>query len=191
MRPSPRLVVATLAGVLSLAVAAPAQAHPVQATPAAGASARVDAQAVGHAPRQDRRFLVAAHQGNLAEIRAGRLALARSHDPEVRHIAARLIVDHRRLDADIRALAHRHGVRLPAAPSRKQQAALAAVAAKSGPAFDVAWLRLQKRSHIQTLRLIRRELHRGHLADVRAAACTARPVVAMHLRMVREALRHR
>jgi putative membrane protein len=187
---SPRLIVTVLAGALSLAVAAPAQAHATHAKTAAGSSSSHYGTTHTGGPRQDRNFLVAAHQGNLAEIDAGRVALAKSQNPEVRRIATVLIADHRKLDAQVRLLARQHGVSLPTAPSRKQQAELAAVARKSGNAFDVAWLRLQERAHLQTLMLIRQELRHGHLADVRAAARTARPVVLMHLRMVRDALHH-
>jgi putative membrane protein len=164
----------------------------VAGAPQAATHGSVTAPAARHrlAPT-DRAFLVKAHQGNLAEISAGRVALAKSRNATVRHIAQQLIVDHRRLDADVRALAAKYHVKLPSAPSAQQRHDLAVVAHKSGAAFDRAWLLLQKKAHQQTLALIRVELRCGHAPLVKAAARKARPVVAMHLAMVVAALHHR
>ena len=191
MRLLPRLAVAVVAGAVALTVATPVQA--ARPAPAVAAAAAVS---VEHHPnddalcRQDRRFLIRAHQGNLAEIVGGRLALARSNDTEVRTIARMLIADHRRLDADVRRVAQQHDVALPLTPSARQIRELAAVARKPDARFDRAWLRLQEASHLRTLALIRAELRRGCSADVRTVARTAAPVVRHHLAMVREALHH-
>jgi putative membrane protein len=177
---------AVLAGGLSLSVAVPAYAG----TPAHTAAETVTASTrhAGPVSRQDRTFLVAAHQSNLAEITGGYVALAKSKDAQVRRIARQLITDHRRLDAKVRAVACHHGVRLPDRPSAEQQRQLAAVAAKSGTEFDVAWLKLQEAGHLQTLALIGRELGTGRAPDVKALASGAAPVVREHLAMVRAAL---
>jgi putative membrane protein len=186
MRISAVLIGAVLAGGLTLAVAAPAYAGTSVDATGDAATASV------HRPRpvseQDATFLVAAHQSNLAEIAGGHVALAKSHNRLVRSIARQLIVDHLRLDAQVRAIACRHRVRLPDRPSAEQRRQLAIVAAKSGTAFDLAWLKLQEAGHLKTLTLIDQELRAGRAADVKAAAAGARPVVKHHLEMVREAL---
>lgn len=176
-----RLVLAALVGVVVVALAGPVGV----------AYAHGSAPAATHVSAQDVTFLKAAHQGNLAEIAAGHVALAKSHDAEVRRIATHLIADHLKLDAGVKQVAAAHHVRLPAKPTRAQRAALAAVARKSGAAFDHAWLKLQEKSHVMTLALIDKELRHGCAADVKAAARTAKPVVKEHLEMVRAALRHR
>jgi len=186
MKLSAALAGAVVAAGLSLSVAAPAYAGaPGHATAQRAAAPE---HRLGPVSTQDRAFLMAAHQGNLAEIAGGDVALAKSHNAEVRSIARRLIVDHRRLDAQVRAVACRHGVQLPDRPSAEQQRELAAVAAKSGAAFDLAWLKLQEAAHVKTLALIDKELRAGRAPDVKAAAAGARPVVAEHLAMVRAAL---
>jgi putative membrane protein len=186
VRLSAVLAGAVLAGGLTLSVAAPAYAG----TSAGATGHPVTASADRSRPvsEQDATFLVAAHQSNLAEIIGGYVALAKSRNGLVRPIARHLIVDHLRLDAQIRSLACRHGVRLPHRPTAEQRRQLAIVAAKSGAAFDLAWLKLQEAGHIKTLALIDQELRAGRAADVKAAAAGARPVVEEHLAMVREAL---
>ncbi len=190
MRLLPRLAVAAVAGALTLAVAAPAQAAaPTRHdAPAATGTAAGHGHDGGDLCRQDRRFLVRAHQTNLAEITGGYLALARSGNDEVRHIARMLITDHRRLDADVRSVARRYDVALPATPSPAQIRQLLRVAATPDREFDRAWLRLQEVSHLRTLALIRAEVHRGCSPVVRQLARAAAPAVRHHLEMVREAL---
>jgi putative membrane protein len=188
MRLVQRLSIAAVLGVAFAALAVPAQAAFAHGTSAPTAARSGSQHGYRHLSEQDKSFLVAAHQSNLAEIAAGHVALAKSHNPVVREIATRLIADHLRLDVGVRATAARHHVALPNAPSREQRAQLAAVARKSGPAFDHAWLKLQESSHVKTLALINRELHQGCAPDVKAVARTAKPVVQMHLEMVREAL---
>ncbi|MEU2116096.1 DUF4142 domain-containing protein [Streptomyces sp. NPDC016459] len=135
---------------------------------------------------QDTTFTKAAHQGNLAEIAAGQDAQANATSACVKEVGRVLVRDHGKLDADVKALAAKLGVTLPGAPTAEQKAELAAVRAKAGtPAYDAAWLKGQEAAHTKTLALIDTELHTGKNAEVMAAARAARPVVAMHLDMVR------
>ncbi|GAA2417257.1 hypothetical protein GCM10010420_54400 [Streptomyces glaucosporus] len=151
----------------------------------AGASA-APAVAVEQVGEQDSTFLKAAHQGNLTEIAAGRDAQENAATACVRNVGATLVRDHTRLDARTKALADKFGVALPAAPAPEQRRQLEDVRARAGTAeYDRAWLRVQAASHQKTLDLIDQELRAGRNPEVRAAARAARPVVAMHLEMVR------
>ncbi|GGL61956.1 hypothetical protein GCM10010129_01870 [Streptomyces fumigatiscleroticus] len=134
----------------------------------------------------DETLLTQTHQGNLTEITAGHDAQRHATSDCVRKAGAVLVRDHTKLDADGSTLAGRLGVTLPASPSAQQQKDLAAVRAKAGgAAYDAAWLTTQEKAHRETLALLDREIRGGSNAEVRAAARTARPVVAMHLDMVR------
>ncbi|GGR36594.1 DUF4142 domain-containing protein [Streptomyces roseolus] len=135
---------------------------------------------------QDEMFLMRAHQGNLAEIAAGHDARKHAMSTCVKHVGAALVRDHTKLDADLKMLADKLDVTLPASPSAEQKKELAAVQAKAGgPAYDAAWLTTQDAAHRRTLALIDQEIKGGKHPQVVAAARTARPVVAMHLDMVR------
>ncbi|MET9444293.1 DUF4142 domain-containing protein [Streptomyces sp. NPDC006610] len=140
---------------------------------------------------QDEMLVMRAHQGNLAEIAAGQDARKHATTDCVKRAGAVLVRDHSKLDADLRALAGALGVTLPGSPSAEQKKALAAVRAKAGgPAYDAAWLASQDAAHRKTLALIDQELTAGTNAEVKAAARAARPVVAMHLDMVRGGVCH-
>ncbi|MGW0335802.1 DUF4142 domain-containing protein [Streptomyces sp. NPDC003011] len=51
--------------------------------------------------------------------------------------------------------------------------------------MTAAWLKTQEAAHTKTLALIDSELNTGRNTEVKAPARAARPVVAMHLDMVR------
>jgi putative membrane protein len=169
-----------------------------QLAASAGFVAAVAAVAVGPASTatagsmapssQDKAFMAAAHQCNLAGISAGKVAAQKATDAVIRRLGGELAADHTRLDGDIRALAHGLDVPLPELPSPAQQAQLAAVAAKSGAAFDAAWLHSQLVGHRQALTVGETELSRGSDPRVRGLAQKAAPVVQMHLRALEQAV---
>ncbi|MFI6858262.1 DUF4142 domain-containing protein [Streptomyces sp. NPDC050416] len=140
---------------------------------------------------QDELFMMQAHQGNLAEIAAGQDAQKNATTSCVKNVGAVLVRDHSKLDWDLKMLAGKLNVTLPGSPSAEQKKELAAVQAKAGsPAYDAAWLTTQDAAHRKTLALIDQELKGGKNAEVKAAARSARPVVAMHLDMVRGGASH-
>jgi putative membrane protein len=137
---------------------------------------------------QDIAWLRAAHQNNLSEIHAGQAAQRKATSGVVRQHGALFIRDHTRLDGDLRAVARKLGVSLPSRPSPQQRAVLASVAAKSGSAFDSAWLQSQLTGHRQAKAAGQTELADGSDAQVKALARAAAPVIQMHLDMLAQTL---
>jgi putative membrane protein len=130
---------------------------------------------------QDQAWMVFAHQGNLAEIAAGQAAVAQGSTDMVKQFGQMLIDDHTTLDANLTAAAGQLGVTLPGAPTPEQQAALASVTAKSGAAFDTAWITLQIPAHRATLAAGATELASGSDPTVKSLASASAPVVQHHL----------
>jgi putative membrane protein len=141
-------------------------------------------QAQSPVTQQDRDFLVAAHQSNLAEIAAGNTAQSKGASATVRDLGARMVADHTKLDAALAPVAAQLGVALPGTPNAEQQNQLAQVSAKSGQAFDAAWLAAMIAGHRQTLAAIQTELSNGSSEQVKQVAQTAQPVVQDHLNML-------
>ncbi|WP_234334921.1 DUF4142 domain-containing protein [Streptomyces sp. NRRL S-118] len=149
---------------------------------AAPAAASGDASALP----VDNAFLRASRQGNLAEIAAGQDAQKNATTSCVKSAGQALIRDHTKLDASTKALSDKLGVDLPVAPTAEQQKALESVMKKAGTsAYDTAWLAVMAAAHEKTLARIDNQVAHGRNAEVTAAAKAARPVVAMHLDMVR------
>jgi putative membrane protein len=142
-------------------------------------------QAAPGASEQDRTFLVAAHQSNLAGIAAGRAAEQKGSSAGVRGLGARLAADHRALDASLQKVAGQLSVSLPPTPDAAQQRQLAAVSARSGAAFDRAWIASRIADHRQTTAAGQTELSAGTNSQVKGLARAAAPVVRTHLDMLR------
>jgi putative membrane protein len=153
---------------VALAAALTLPAAAATAAPAAAPSA------------QDRQWMVAAHQSNLTEIAAGKAAQQKATTAKVRDLGAMFISDHTTLDAQLRAAAKSLGVSLPSAPDAQQRASLAAVSAKSGSAFDAAWIAAQITGHRRALSATDTEISGGSDAAVLKLARAARPVIAKH-----------
>ncbi|THA44807.1 DUF4142 domain-containing protein [Streptomyces sp. A1136] len=135
---------------------------------------------------QDTAFVRSAHQSNLAEIAAGQDAQKHATTSCVKQVGAKLVADHQKLDTDLKTLAAQSKVPLPTMPTAEQQQKLKAVQEKAGTAgYDAAWLSDQEAGHTKTLALIDTQIKTGTDTAVTNAAKKARPVVVMHLDMVR------
>jgi putative membrane protein len=143
-------------------------------------------------PAQDRDFLIAAHQGNLAEIESAQPSLLGRPGvcAAIRDMGPMLITDHTRLDAAGGQVAMRDGVMLPTMPTAAQARQLRATAAMNGAQFNRSWLAMERAWHEQTLNAVRHEIAVGQSRDVQDAARTALPVVQRHLSMIQQAQQH-
>lgn len=135
---------------------------------------------------QDRGFLTALHQGNLAEIQAGKVAERQAHSEEVREMGEALIHDHRMLDEKVKQVAGDVGVGLPGAPGAAQQAELERISAKSGAEFDRAWVEAEIVEHREDLAAGAKELSEGSSEEVKRLARDAEPIVREHLEELEE-----
>ncbi|MFC4065760.1 DUF4142 domain-containing protein [Actinoplanes subglobosus] len=96
----------------------------LSASPATAAPARAEAGrhpvATGRPVSPEAEFLIAAHQGNLAQIAAGKLAVRKSENPAVRKLGKRFASYHKKLDAQVKQAAEALDVRLPKEPNSEQ-----------------------------------------------------------------------
>ena len=130
---------------------------------------------------QDRSWLIAAHQGNLAEISSGNLAAEKGHTEAVRKAGRMLTRDHAKLDSRIRPVAQELGVSLPTTPNAEQQQEAKEFKSLSGSQFDQTWTHTEADGHVKTIELTEREIHTGSVPQVKQLAQSALPVLKKHL----------
>lgn len=135
---------------------------------------------------QDRQFIIAMAQGNRMEALTSRLAQQRTTDRRVLDLAAMFTIDHTAAQAQLRAVATRHGVALPTAPSPDQQRLAAQL--PTGSAFPTAWLQLQLAGHGQAIAAGATEISQGSASDVIAYARATAPMISKHYAAIRQAL---
>ncbi len=127
----------------------------------------------------DRDFLTQAWQNSLAEMSLGRLVVDKSGDPNVRSFAFRMMQDHALMINDIRPFAIQSGGKEPETTSPQQKSAYAALKAKSGIAFDRAYVEIMVQQTHQFLAAYAKEA--AHAKDP-----NLQPIMAKDLIIVRK-----
>ena len=129
---------------------------------------------------------------NLFEIQSSRLALQRSRNPAVRHLARQMIADHTALAARMNAMLARNGIRPPPPVlDSAHRYLLRQLAATPASAFDRVYLGQQLNAHVQAVSLLSRYERGGTNPVLRSGAANALPVVEQHLAMLRQMERGR
>lgn len=170
-------IAATSAAVLALTGASAASAP----TPTPRPTSTSTSSGEGRVPAQDRQFLIQAHQGNLAEIAAGKAAQSKGKAGSVRSIGAMLVADHTKLDKKLQQVAQRLQVPLPAQPTARQQTKAKELNALSGAEFDKAWTKTMIYAHRAALAAANKEVADGSVPQVKALAKASQPVIQEHL----------
>jgi putative membrane protein len=127
-------------------------------------------------------FIEKAIQGNLAEIKEGRLAQRKGATTGVRRFGEVLVRDHSKADRKAMAAASSMGVTPPAQPSSSQTMQYEHLAALSGRRFDEAFVKAEVKDHEQDLAKYRREAKAPN-SPASTYASTSLPVLRKHLRM--------
>jgi putative membrane protein len=140
-------------------------------TPAASALNKTDMQIVSGMAR-----------ANMAEIEAGKLALANGQSAEVKAFAQQMIDDHTRALNDVIALAQNKGVNLPTEPDAKHKAMAAKLSKLKGDAFDKQYMaQAGIADHKKVHAMLKKDEKRATDPDVKALATKMLPTVEQHL----------
>lgn len=169
-------------GVIA-ALLAPVTATPAAAAPAAVAPVTAPGTVAPAAPVAypgDATYLKTAHQVNLAEIAAGRVAWTKTTDPDVKNLAATFMRDHIRLDAALYPVARSLRVALPPAPNPEQQSLTRQYQAAGADTFDEFFIATQLAAHRASLALTRAAVEHADARAVRNLAARAAPVIEGH-----------
>jgi putative membrane protein len=135
---------------------------------------------------QDRSWLIAAHQSNLAEIKAGNLAARKGQTDAVRKAGRMLTRDHAMLDSKLRPVAQQLGVKLPTNPNAEQRQEAKQFKSLSGSRFDQTWTHTEADGHVKAIEMTEREIQAGSLSKVKQLAQSALPVLKKHLNTLQQ-----
>lgn len=130
---------------------------------------------------QDKTYLVAAHQFNLAQINSGGLARLKATAPAIRDLASKIVTDHLALDEALIPVASQFGVTLPATPEETQQAKQAELEAmNAGSDFDREWVLYEQNGHTTAMSQGQTEATTGTEPAIIKVAQDAGVVLALH-----------
>jgi putative membrane protein len=98
-------------------------------------------------------FVKMAAQAGMAEVEAGKVALSKSNDPEIRSFAQRMINDHGSANLELASLAKAKGIETPQRLDAEHQAVIDSLRTKSGADFDAAYSQHMNMDHDKAIAL--------------------------------------
>jgi len=135
----------------------------------------------------DRKFMMTAATGGMAEVEMARLALEKSGSDAVKQYARKMIDDHTAANNELMQVASMKGVTLPARPDAKQTAMMAKMQKLSGAEFDMMYVKeAGVKAHQDMEKLFMKESMSGKDMGAKAFAAKTLPAVRMHLQMARD-----
>jgi putative membrane protein len=167
------------------ATAAHAQAD--KTAPAPGATSPAPAAPGAAVSKTDQQLMRDIAHANLAEIEAGKTALAKSSNEQVKSFAQKMIDDHTKAQQELQQLAQAKGVTLPTEPDSKHKAMLQKLSGLSGDAFDRRYMEQGGvADHKKTHALLKRVQAKASDPDLKQLAAKTLPTVDEHLRMAQQ-----
>jgi putative membrane protein len=137
--------------------------------------------------KTDQQIVVAMARANMAEIEAGKLALANGESAEVKAYAQQMVDDHTKALADVTTLAQNKGVTLPTEPDAKHKAMAAKLSKLKGEKFDHMYMmQAGVADHKKVHAMLKKDEQRAKDPDVKALAAKMLPTVEQHLHTATE-----
>jgi putative membrane protein len=135
----------------------------------------------------DRKFMMEAAAGGMAEVEMARLAVDKASSDDVKKYAQQMIDDHTAANTELMQIASQKGVTLPAGPDAKHMALMEKLRGMSGADFDRMYIKeAGVGDHSKMEKLFMKESTGGKDTDARAFASKTLPTVQMHLKMARD-----
>lgn len=135
----------------------------------------------------DARFLYAAAGAGIFEVEAAELAGKRAQAPEIKAFAAKMLEQHRAVNAELKTLAAAKKAGLPSEPSEPDRATLEQLQAKTGAAFDQLYAdKAALDAHVTANRLFETAAKEAEDPQIRDFAARTLPMLADHLAMSRK-----
>ena len=129
----------------------------------------------------DGHFVREAGEGGIFQVAAGRLAVQKASNSDIRQFGQRMIDDHSKANDELKRIAAKDSLTFPARMSSRDHATLNRLSNLSGTAFDRAYIRDMVKDHESDLAAFQREANNGANADVKTWAMNTVPMIQDHL----------
>jgi putative membrane protein len=134
----------------------------------------------------DKEFLSKAGMGGLFEVEAGRLALQKAENPDVKAYAQRIVTDHSKANAELAQLATAKGTALPTELDGELEERIQHLSSLSGEEFDKAYMQHMTPDHQKDIAEFERAASGAADSDVKAWAAKVLPALREHLKLAVE-----
>lgn len=135
----------------------------------------------------DQNFMMKAAQGGMAEVKLGQLATQNGQSQAVKDFGQKMVDDHSKAGDELKGLADRKTVTLPADLDAKDQATYDRLSKLNGVTFDRAYMKDMVMDHRKDIADFQHEANDGQDPDVKAWAGKTLPTLREHLRLAEDA----
>jgi len=161
-------------------------AGPMSGSNAAGTSGGTSS--AGSLSRADQDMLKQLASANMSEIEAGKIALDKSKNEQVRNFAQKMVDDHTKAQAQLNQLAQAKGVSLPSEPDAKHKKEIDTLSSLSGAQFDKTYLlRGGVVDHRQAHAMLTHIEKTAKDSDLKSLASNMMPTINEHAQMAQQA----
>ena len=155
---------------------------------AGAATLALSASAATTLSKGDQTILIGMAQANMAEVAAGKMALEKSSNADVKKFAQTMVDDHSKALDSVTEVAKAKEVTLPTEPDAAHKTMAARLQKMSGDAFDKAYMKEAGVSdHSKVHAKLMKDEKAAKDADVKALAAKMLPTVAAHLETAKAA----
>jgi putative membrane protein len=131
----------------------------------------------------DKQFLTKASQSDFTEIKFSQLALEKSTNPTVKSFAQRMVMDHQKLEAEMKPLADQAGVTPVTELDAEHQQKYDVLNQLSGTEFDKTYMTGMDQDHHIALNLFKSEESSAADSKLKATVAKGTKVIAQHTSM--------
>jgi len=135
---------------------------------------------------KDKEFFIAAAQGSMSEVMLGHMASEKATNRDVKAFGARMITDHGRATEDLKQLALKKGVALPAVVGEEESKMADELAKKVGRDFDRSYMTAMIRDHEKDVKEFETASSAVTDPDLKAWAAQTLPTLREHLEMAKQ-----
>lgn len=164
-----------------------AAALPATASADTTSHALARAAGAGSLSALDEEWMTTDMQGDMFEIRGGKIAERNSTNRAVLKLARTLVHDHSQSLKEAEAMARDFGIEIPKSPTMSMTWELNTVKMMRGAAFDRAYSSLEGNDHIQDISEATDEVEDGYNAQVREMAKEELPMLRRHEKLSQQA----
>lgn len=126
-------------------------------------------------------FVIEAAKDGMMEVELGNVAQQNARNQRVKDFAAMMVRDHTAANQELMQIASTHNVTLPSASDTAMQKHKTDLQAKSGSAFDKAYMKMMVDDHQKAVDKFQKVASSGTDATVKAFAEKTLPTLRMHL----------
>ena len=134
----------------------------------------------------DSKFLTKAASGGMLEVELGKVVAQRATTPAAKQFAQQMVTDHTKANNELKALAAKKNITLPASLGDDQKKVYDEVLTEKGAKLDDKYVSEMVDDHEEDVKEFQEASTKAGDPEVKALAAKTLPVLQMHLTMIKK-----